>query len=276
MNLATQDAQLFFKLFLALLAYTNRQLRVVPKVSKPTDLHRLGTERTAKIRDALYEHSELFDHFISDNPEGFNSEELKIIASWKHRISGEFYLMRYLKKYGVFMSAKEAEHLYGVLALFDPFDAVLRAQPLPVLLKATLLPFKGQIIYDGLVAPYTILFGRGITSDLKRTYNRLKEKEGIIEQLVNPEGDPGVRTTFGARAAKPAPDWKPVIAEIVARADTMKRADTPEQTATLGLLRAAARLALAAYEQPDVIQGSLKRVRRALNKVEMTLYEEDF
>lgn len=93
---------------------------------------------------------------------------------------------------------------------------------------------------------------------------------------MNPEGDPEVRTSVKARAAKPAPDWKPVIAEIVARADKMKRAGTPEQTAALGLLRAAARLALAAYEQPDGIQGSLKQVRRALNKVEMTLYEEAF
>lgn len=109
-----------------------------------------------------------------------------------------------------------------------------------------------------------------------RTYNRLKGKEGIIEQLVNPEGDPELRTSVKARAAKPAPDWKPVIAEIVARADKMKRAGTPEQTAALGLLRAAARLALAAYEQPDGIQGSLKQVRRALNKVERTLYDEDF
>ncbi len=47
MNLSTEDAQLFFKLFLAILAYTNRQLNLVPKVSKPTDLHGLGTEATA-------------------------------------------------------------------------------------------------------------------------------------------------------------------------------------------------------------------------------------
>ena len=276
MNLSTQDAQLFFKLFLAILAYVNRQLNVVPNVSKPSDLYRLGTERTAKIRDALYAHRDLLDRFISENPEGFAPEELNFITSWKHRVSGEFYLMRYLKKYAVFMPAKKADRLFGVLGLFDPIEVVVRGQPLPVLLKTTLLPFKGQIIYEGIVAPYTILFGRGITSDLKRTYNRLKEKEGIIEQLVNPEGDPDVRTSVKARAAKPAPDWKPVIAEIVARADAMKRADTPEQTAALGLLRAAARLALAVHAQPDGIQGSLKQVRRALNKVEMTLYEVGF
>ena len=47
MNLSTEDAQLFFKLFLAILAYTNRQLNLVPNVSKPTDMRDLGVEQSA-------------------------------------------------------------------------------------------------------------------------------------------------------------------------------------------------------------------------------------
>jgi hypothetical protein len=236
----------------------------------------LGTEATAKIRDALYAHRDLFDRFITENPEGFTPEELNIIASWKHRVSGEFYLIRYLKKYAVFMPAKKADHLYGVLGLFDPIEVVVRGQPLPVLLKATLLPFKGQIIYDGIVAPYTILFGKGIRTDLDATYNRLKQREGIVEQLVNEEGEPEIRTSLKDRASKPAPDWKPAIAEIVTQADKMRRADTPEQMAALGLLRAAVHLTQAAFERPHITGDDLKQVRRALNRLETVLYEEEF
>ena len=57
MNLATEEARLFFKLFLALLAYTNRQLRVVENVATVSDIHKLakaGTASTMKIRDGLY------------------------------------------------------------------------------------------------------------------------------------------------------------------------------------------------------------------------------
>jgi hypothetical protein len=276
MNLSTQDAQLFFKLFLAILAFTNRQLNVLPNVSKPTDLHGLGTERTAKIRDALYVRPELFDRFIAENPEGFTTDELKIIASWKHRVSGEFYLMRYLKKYDVFMPAKKAAHLYGVLGLFDPIEVVVRDQPPPVLLKTTLLPFKGQIIYDGIVASYTVLFGKGIRTDLDATYNRQKQKEGIVEQLVNEEGEPELRTSLKERASQPTPDWKPAIAEIVAQVNKMRRADTPEQMAALGLLRAAAHLAQATFDQSNETGIDLKQVRRALSRLETVLYQEAF
>ena len=276
MNLSTQDAQLFFKLFLTILAYTNRQLKLVPDVSKPTDLHNLGVERTSKIRDALYAHPDLFDRFIAENPEGFTSEELNIIASWKHRIPGEFYLIRYLKKYAVFMPSKKAAHLYGVLGLFDPIEVVVRGQPLPVLLITTLLPFKGQIIYDGIVTPYSVLFGKGIRTDLDGTYNRLKQREGIVEQLVNSKGEPETRTSLKERANKPAPDWLPAIAEMVAQADKMRRADTPEQTAALGLLRAAAHVAQSAFDQPNAMTSDMKQVRRALTRLETLLYEENF
>jgi hypothetical protein len=274
MNLATEDTRLFFKLYFALLAYTNRQLKITPKVSASSDIPKAGGEALMKIRDALYADSQLLVRFIEENPERFTPEELDIIASWKHRVSGEFYLMRYLKKYAVFMPSKKSDHLYGVLGLYDPIEVVVRGQPLPVLLKTTLLPFKGQIIYDGLVEPYTILFGKGIRAGLESVFKRLKAKEGIIEQLVDAEGKRYLQTDFKPRA--PAPDWKPAIAEMVAQADKMNRADTPTQNATLGLLRAAARLAQLSFDHPDMGAGDLRQVRRALSRLENVLYDEEF
>jgi len=99
MNLTTEDARLFFKLYFALLAYTNRQLKITPKVSAPIDIPKAGGDALMKIRDALYADSELLVRFNEENPERFTPEELNMIANWKHRVSGEFYLMRYLKKY---------------------------------------------------------------------------------------------------------------------------------------------------------------------------------
>ncbi len=274
MNLPTEDARLFFKLFFALLAYTNRQLKITPKVSAPSDIPKAGGDALMKMRDALYADSKLLDRFIEENPEHFTPEELDIIASWKHRVSGEFYLMRYLKKYAVFMPSKKSDHLYGVLGLYDPIETVIRGQPLPVLLKTTLLPFKGQIIYDGLVEPYTILFGKGIRTDLEAIFRRLKAKEGIVEQLVDAEGKRQIQTNLKPRA--PAPDWKPMVAGIVEQADKMNRADPPTQSATLGLLRATAHLAQLSFERTDLNMDDLKQVRRALSRLETVLYDEEF
>ncbi len=191
-------------------------------------------------------------------------------------MSGEFYLMRYLKKYAVFMSTKEADHLYGVLGLYDSFDTLLGGQPLPVLLKTTLLPFKGRTIYDGIIASYSVLFGPGIRGELDDTYKRLKQKEGIIEQLVNAEGKPAIKTSLTKRASKPAPDWKPLLAEIAAQTDKMRHADTPDQTAALALLRAAAHLALSSFDKASETENELRQVRRALSRLENLADEEDF
>jgi hypothetical protein len=135
------------------------------------------------------------------------------------------------------------------------------------------LPFKGQIIYDSLIEPYTILFGKGIRTDLEAIFRRLKTKQGIVEQLVDAEGKRQIRTSLKPRA--PAPDWKPIIAEMVAQTDRMRRADTPIQNATLGLLRAMAHLAQLSFEQPNMGVDDLKQVRRALGNLESALYDEE-
>ena len=153
---------------------------------------------------------------------------------------------------------------------------MVHRQPLPVLLKATLLPFKGQIIYDGIVAPYTVFFGKGIRTDLDSIFRRLKQKEGTVEQLVGADGAPQIRTSLKAQTAKPAPDWKPTIDEMVTQVDRMRRADTPAQGAALGLLRAAAHLAQTAYDQPNEVAGNLKQIRRALSRLENVLNEDSF
>lgn len=135
------------------------------------------------------------------------------------------------------------------------------------------MPFKGQIIYDSLIEPYTILFGKGIRTDLEAIFRRLKTKQGIVEQLVDAEGKRQIRTSLKPRA--PAPDWKPIIAEMVAQTDRMRRADTPIQNATLGLLRAMAHLAQLSFEQPNMGVDDLKQVRRALGNLESALYDEE-
>lgn len=280
MNLTPADAKLFFDLFFGLLAYTNRELHIVPEIVTAGDLRKVKSQKIFDLRNALYAHSDLIARYVAENPEHLSADELSIVASWQHHLSGDFYLVRYLKKYAVFLSTKKAEHLYGVLALYDPLDVIVQGQPPPVLLETTLLPFKGQIIYDGLVNRYSIFFGAGIRRDINATYRRLKETEGIIEQLVDSKGKPHALTSRKKRDTKPVPDWKPVLDEIVAQTDKMKRADTAEQSAVLGVLRAAARLAHASYsdasDESASLDAELKQVRRALTRLENMLFVQDF
>ena len=274
MKLSPEETELFYKLHHSVLAYTNRRLELVPDFEDPDDAGILVPEEKVQIREALHELPELLEDFLGENPDGLSPDELAIVASWKHRVTGEFYIFRYLKKYTVFLGTKP-ERLYGVLGLADPFEKMFAGRRLPIYVKGVLLPFQGRITYDGLLNVYSIFFGGGIRSGMKETYNRLKREEGIVEQLVGPDGKPQMRTSLDRRKPrKPAPDYRPAVDKIVAQADKMRQAGTPRQSAALSLLRAAAQVAQATLQQPKDTEGHRRRlrsVRRALTRLENSL-----
>lgn len=108
--LSLTDADLFFKLYGALHLYVNEQLHVLPDVHTPEELAGLKLEDRAKLRDALYDHPELFDRFITENPAGLTADELNIVKSWSSGfIRGDFYIVRHLKRYSIFIITGEAD-----------------------------------------------------------------------------------------------------------------------------------------------------------------------
>jgi hypothetical protein len=277
MRLAPEETELFYKLHHSVLAYANRRLELVPDFDDPDDAEFLVPEERVQIREALQELPELLEDFLGENPDGLSPDELAIVASWRHRVAGNFFIVRYLKKYTVFLGTKP-ERLYGVLGLVDPIETIFAGRRLPIYVKGVVLPFQGRITYDGLLSTYSILFGGGMRSSMKETYNRLKRQEGIVEQLVGPDGKPQMRTSLDrGKPRKPAPDYRPAVDEIVAQADKMRQAGTSQQSAALSLLRAAAQMAQATLQQPQDTEGHRRRlrsVRRALTRLENSLHEE--
>jgi hypothetical protein len=274
MNLSSEETALFYRLYYSVMVYTNRRLEIISDLTDPKDVGFRQPEEKIQMRDAFYEHPELLEEFLSENPYGFSRDELAIVASWRHGVVGEFYVLRYLKKYAVFLGTKP-ERLYGVLSPGNPLEMTFAGYPLPLYVKDVLLPFQGRIIYDGLLSVYSIHFGPGIRASMNETYSQLKAREGIVEQLVGPDGQPEVRTSLARqKPRKAAPDWRPVVDGIVDQTEKMREADTPRQRAALGLLRAAARMAQAALHQPedtDEHLQCLRSVRQALTRLEKTL-----
>jgi hypothetical protein len=187
MQVTIEEGKLFYKLFSALLGYVNGKLSLIPEqFSVESEYTLLPPQARGKVRDALYEHRELIDQFAAENPAGLSQEELEIVTSWKHALVGKFYIFRYLKKHAIFINISNQPYkAYGVLGLADPIEEVV-SRPLPVLCNAVLLPFQGQIIYDGLIAPYSVMFGGGVRRHLNEDYSSAKQAFGIITSL--PEG----------------------------------------------------------------------------------------
>jgi hypothetical protein len=188
MKLAEEDVELFLKMHPTLLFYANQQLRIVGGVPTLEKFMELPLEKKVKIRDALYDRASLIDSFVAENPFNFSPGELEIVAGWRNFVKGTFYLLCYLKRYAVFLDGETPPKAYGVVALTNTFEEIL-GRGLPIMLEAVLLPFKGQIVYDGFLVPYRIIFGGGIRRELNDKYLEARHRFGIITFLPPREGE---------------------------------------------------------------------------------------
>lgn len=180
MNLPDSDRKLFLKLFRSLLVYANNKIKIMEGLQRPEDLFRKDLEDIEKLKEKLYSKPDLIDSFVQENPEGFFPEELEIVSSWRHFVKGRFYIVRFLKDYAVFMTEGHPAKAYGVKGLAMNWELIGN---LPRIAKATLLPFKGTIVFDGSFSCYNLFFGSGMRSSVMDEFRQAKASYGIITSL---------------------------------------------------------------------------------------------
>ena len=183
MILDPDDLEQFFKLHKALMLFVNQRLKIVkPPAKSEKVIVALPPDDRLKVRDAFVENLDLIDAFVEENPYKLDQDELGIVRSWKDLVAGEFYVLRFLKKYTVFLTAKEPTVAYGVVGLSEPLDEVIE-QPLPFYCKTVLLPFQDRIVYDGVLSGQNLIIGSNMTRGLNETYNDAKKRHGIVTSL---------------------------------------------------------------------------------------------
>jgi hypothetical protein len=271
-RLPAEEVELYFRLSIALLLYANRRLRLLPGVESRAAFLNSSLEAKAELRDAVYDQPELIDAFVADNPAGFSAEELAVVGGWKRCVRGSFYLVRFLKRYAVFLDTGPPPRAYGVLGLHDELDELFPDLRPPIYLRAALLPFKGRIIHDGFVQAMAIYFGPGIRASLDEAYRVAKETRGVIQTL-----DAEPVSVSGPRPARrrPTPELGPRLERLAQELSDVHGSTIAEQK-VLALLRAAARLGRVVTDDdnddPVVLERALRRTRTALTQLEATIH----
>lgn len=190
MKISPADVDIFYQIQLSLFNFANQQRQLFPELETIKDLKEFADlERIRALREVCYGNLDLLDQFVVANPDHLPDEYLEIARSWRHLQAGTFIIFRYLKKYTVFLDDGQPPKAYGVLGLYSDFDEILPMRP-PMMAEAVLLPFRDQIVFDGILEPYTVHLGSGIRRRLKTTYRHAKERFGIITSLLHtPEGN---------------------------------------------------------------------------------------
>ena len=146
--------------------------------------------------------------------------------------------------------------------------------PLPMYVKTVLLPFKGKIIYDGLIEGYNIYFGSGVSTSMSNIYQAAKMQGKIIESL-DPDWQPPEPKV---RVQK---NWRPLLNELSEKASKLRAGggDSTALSPAFSLIRASLEFARAACENADdfdALEKPMQKVQRAFEKLQDTLYFSEF
>lgn len=186
MQLPETEIEQFFSLYKPLLAFVNNKFHIISGIKTADDIDGYPIQKTAKIREKLYQAPEIIDEFLQKHGTEFSSEDVELVKSWKKFVKGQFYVYRYLKKHAIFLSTNEPYKAYAVMSFYSTFDEIF-GNSLPRLTETVLLPFKDRIASDGMFASSNIYFGSGIRRSIDDTYQEAKAQFGIITSLEAPQ-----------------------------------------------------------------------------------------
>lgn len=265
MTLSPNDGKLFFELMWKLQYYVNQKRGFHKNISSLEEYANLPTKTKMTARDELWKTPELIESYAQENPDALPTEELEIIRKWKGFIKGSFFILRHLKKGSIFIV--KDDQVYAVHGIQDPLDEIIPSYALPQMVEAILLPFKGQIIYDGILSGYNVHFGGGIRSNLNHTYKVANQKNRIITTL---EPDLAVPIII-----KPKKNIAPQLKDLSVTLTKLK-SDSPLQNSALALARASIKLSLADAQgtlAPDEINTQARKIfktsKRLLNLLDI-------
>ena len=166
-------------MFLPLLDYVNETYHVTVE-SVHFEGESIDPQDALDAARFLWERTWIIDDYLADVQ--LPEDNRDILVSWKRCITGTFIVERHLKKGSVFISADD-NSVYLVNGIFSSWEEMLQDTPLPVILQATLLPFKNVIISDGLISVHPVRFGRNIAVDFKETYMIAKRSGTLITNI---------------------------------------------------------------------------------------------
>ena len=183
-TLSSEESSNFFRLFLPLLQAVNYNYEISDTLEEQLRAGRPSMRDLKEVAAALWEDTGILDEYIKAVSEqcGLPEEDRLVLESWKHPVSATFVLERHLSKGSIFINP-ETGKVYLVKGLTQKWSEMLPWAKPPIVLEATLIPFCGCIISDGLVAPLRVSLGPGYQESFKQLYLEAKKSGKIITSL---------------------------------------------------------------------------------------------
>ena len=183
-TLSPEESDNFFRLFIPLLQAVNYNYEICDTLEEQFRAGRPSMKDLKEVANALWEDTGILDEYIKTVSEqhDLSEEDRLVLESWKHPVSATFVLERHLSKGSIFINP-ETGRVYLVKGLTQKWNEMFPWANPPIVLEATLIPFCGCIISDGLVAPLRVSLGPGYRESFKQLYLEAKQCGRIITSL---------------------------------------------------------------------------------------------
>ena len=134
-----------------------------------------------KIIEHLADNKNLVSLFIENKRSKLTDEELKVYRDWSNFLDGEYKIMQTHNNSQVFAWDMEAHKIYLVYGLYDPLASII--PKFPFLTNMILFPFKGRIVFDGLLLGQDVDCGNNLLRMMIVDYNRDIQTNGISLEI---------------------------------------------------------------------------------------------
>lgn len=223
MKLTDKELDQLHKIQPLLFLYASQLNSLVKKFSTVEEFFELDFNDKILIRDKVYsDRALIFDSFIQKHNDDLSEDDIEIVSSWRHQIKSGFFIMKQLKSYAKFLSTGEKGRAYGVHSLSHSFDEILN---LPSWSETVLLPFRGKIIYDGLILSRNISFGASIRKSLNNDLAVAEAKYGLITTLPYVEDNNADEKLlqYYAKSESNRREYRDEIVEIISKSEKLKQ-----------------------------------------------------
>ncbi len=167
--LSKQDAKLFYKIYFALLEFTNKKYKINQKLKIYNKLG-LNPYDLKDIIEKFWENKNaIILEFCMANPYKFNKEELNVVSGFKKGFRDIVIIAKYELEYTAVMNKDKTFMIKGIN---DNIDNIISYQDLPQTVITSIIPFKDVLIYDGLLMELGIKMGNGFENIIEEEYSK--------------------------------------------------------------------------------------------------------
>lgn len=162
-----KDVLLFYKLYFGLLDFTNQKFKIKPNYKIYKRLGINPQEIIDVVEKFWVEKNNVVTEFCMINPFKFNADELNLVQEFKKGFSGMMVLANYEKEYTAVIYKDKT---YMIKGLNANIDEIIGYEELPKFITTAIIPFKGKLVYDGIISSFAISAGLGLKKMVENEY----------------------------------------------------------------------------------------------------------